>query len=176
MSEQTMTEENKKTIVAFIAGLLIGGLLVFIFIEPAKEEAKSVDSETTSISEEVDTNNDASADDIDLEISSTDSATATETDNRPVAGTVSLDGIEFPEGAGWVGVRDFEGGQLTGLLGVARITKEEGLIPTEVPLLRSTVKGRTYAIVFYSDNNNDKRFDLATDAQLDVEVEEFTAE
>ena len=87
---------------------------------------------------------------------------------------VSLSNVTFPADAGWVGIRDYEGGQLTGLLGVARFNKAENLTPTEVTLLRPTVSGKTYAIVFYSDNG-DKVFDLATDAQVDAEVSSFVA-
>jgi len=173
MSEQTMTEENKKTIVAFIAGLLIGGLLVFIFTDPAEGDSKRVDDDKTPVTTEETNDNDDNA-----EEPAENEEVRPSTEEEPVISqsgqTVAIDDLDFPADAGWVGIRDYENGQLTGLLGVARWSNEEGLIPTEVPLLRSTVSGKTYAIVFYSDNG-DKRFDLATDVQIDSEVTTFVA-
>ncbi|OGG86137.1 hypothetical protein A2392_01600 [Candidatus Kaiserbacteria bacterium RIFOXYB1_FULL_46_14] len=166
MSEQTMTEENKKTIVAFIAGLLIGGLLVFIFANPADREEKRVDGNT--VPETAEENSDTPNEDVTKQPEN--KTEVVPTTNKKV----SLSNVTFPADAGWVGIRDYEGGQLTGLLGVARFNKAENLTPTEVTLLRPTVSGKTYAIVFYSDNG-DKVFDLATDAQVDAEVSSFVA-
>ena len=171
MSEQTMTEENKKTIVAIIAGLLIGGLLVFIFSEPAENDTKRVNNSTSpEAAEETD-------EDIESTEETEEEMQEPEVNDEVISvsgQTIELNNLDFPADAGWVGIRDYEGGQLTGLLGVARWNKEEGLMPTEVPLLRSTVSGNTYAIVFYSDNG-DKRFDLSTDAQMSGEVTTFVA-
>ncbi len=175
MSEQTMNDENKKTIVFFIAGLLIGGLLVFIFGIPSDKPADEPTDRRNDESVKTTPSNDTE----EVEDTETTSEVANEdaevVETRPVADKAALEDVEFPAASGWVGIRDFENDQLTGLLGVARWSTEENLIPTEVPLLRAMVKGHTYAIVFYKDNG-DKRFDLATDAQMDASVVSFVAE
>lgn len=175
MSEQTMNEENKKTIVFFIAGLLIGGLLVFIFGIPSNKSAEESTERRQDDSAKVAPDSESEevvAEEIKEEA---ETPVTTTSDTRPVADSASLTNVEFPAESGWVGIRDFENGQLTGLLGVARWDLANNLIPTEVPLLRTMVKGHTYAIVFYKDNG-DKRFDLATDAQMDASVISFVAE
>lgn len=176
MSEQTMSEENKKTIVAFIAGLLIGGILVFIFANPGDKDAKnSTDRRTDETAKTAPDSVSGESSNEEVNRDQVSATGVTSVDNRPVADTAALNEIEFPAESGWVGVRDFENGQLTGLLGVARWNMAEGLTPTEVPLLRSMEKGRTYAIVFYKDNG-DKHFDLATDSQMETSVISFVAE
>lgn len=175
MSEQMMTEENKKTIVAFIAGLLIGGLLVYIFIDPSakapekQSDNRSVDESAKSAEEDQTSNKNVPPN------APEPNETAVAAETRPVADTATLGVIEFPAESGWVGIRDFDNEQLTGLLGVARWDLANNLVPTEVPLLRSMIKGHTYAIVFYKDNG-DKHFDLATDAQMETSVISFVAE
>lgn len=178
-----MTEENKKTIIAFIAGLLIGGLLVYIFANPAEtKEVEKTNNATSSAKVEVNevpkTN----------ESTETKASTPTTTPSPVVtngegsvkvsdqsAGTVvRIDSADFPTSNGWIGVRDYSNGQLTGLLGVARWSDIEGLSPTMVPLLRATVAGNTYAVVFYSDNG-DREFNLANDAQMDGILSSFVA-
>lgn len=186
MSEPTtMTEENKKTIIAFIAGLLIGGLLVYIFANPAETKTTNTadKDEATPRVEVNEVSNNADED--------ADTVPAIETpDKKPVvvsgegsvevadqaAGmVVNIDSAEFPADAGWIGIRDYQNGQLTGLLGVARWNDSEGLSPKAVPLLRATVAGQTYAAVFYRDNG-DRQFNLANDAQFDGILSSFEAE
>ena len=184
-----MTEENKKTIISFIAGLLIGGLLVFIFIEPAKDmtpgEDNDQDEETEMTDdEEMDEENDEK--DEAEEVSTPDEEDNTpapvttgdgaiEVGDQSAGGTVTFDSVEFPTNTGWIGVREYENGQMTGLLGVARFDTRVGLVPTSVKLLRPTVKGNTYAVVFYSENG-DRQFSLATDVQMAGVMETFKAE
>ena len=185
MSEQnTMTEENKKTIIAFIAGLLVGGLLVFIFSEPATSEVEVENNEPTETEVSTEENMDEDEDDETIENTSTTSTSGTpsevtgdgsiDVDNQPAGDVVTLTDVEFPANNGWVGVRDYVDGQMTGVLGVARFSVAEGLTPSSVKLLRSTEAGKTYAVVFYSDNG-DKMFSLATDVQLGGAMETFMA-
>lgn len=177
MSEENrMTEENKKTIIAFVAGLLVGGLLVFIFVEPAP----SVDLNTDNEMEEV--NNNDNGEDEDLPEVSDDEDREENTNGGNVsvsdqdAGSrVHFSNASFPTEEGWVGVREYRNGQLSGLLGAARWDKSEGLLPTSVGLLRPTVAGQTYAIVFYTENG-DRVFSLATDQQMQGVMETFEAE
>ncbi len=187
--ENKMSEENKKTIISFIAGLLIGGLLVFIFIEPATDVMPADDNndreEETEMSnddeEREEDNNDEEdtatstdeEDDVRTPVTTGDGAI--EVDDQSAGGTVAFESVEFPSNTGWIGIRDYANGQMTGLLGVARYDTGTGLLPSSVRLLRPTVKGNTYAVVFYSDNG-DRQFSLATDAQLAGVMETFKAE
>lgn len=188
MSDFKMTEENKKTITAFIAGLLVGGLLVFIFSNPTDStvsDAPLEDEATDEVSNENSSDDNEDSTEVVESTTDSDSSVATpvsmnigdaevEVSNQAAGITVMLGDVTFPAEAGWIGVRDYEDNKLTGLLGVSRWNKEEGLLPSEVALLRATESGRTYAVVFYSDNG-DKEFDLATDAQISEVVATFTA-
>lgn len=181
--ENNMTEENKKTIISFIAGLLIGGLLVFIFIEPATDTVPSDDTnndEKTEVSNEDE--EDASTDEVAIVTKEDTKPTpvvtkdgAIKVDDQSAGSIVTFESVEFPANTGWIGIRDYVDGQMTGLLGVSRFEVSVGLLPSSVRLLRPTVKGSTYAVVFYSDNG-DRQFNLATDAQLAGVMETFKAE
>ncbi|MEX0913054.1 MAG: hypothetical protein WDZ56_00835 [Candidatus Paceibacterota bacterium] len=184
MSEQmNFTEENKKTIISFIVGLLIGGLLVYIFALPAEAPGVvDIDSEEET---EVEADEDGERTEEEGEVNgqtptnSTSSVNVTgegsiTVEDQAAGSRVEIDDITFPAKEGWVGVRDYENDQLTGLLGVARWNSSEGLYPTGVNLLRNTEAGKTYAVVFYHDNG-DKVFNLATDAQIQTSIATFVA-
>lgn len=181
MAEQEK-QDNQKTIVAFAAGLLIGGLLVWVF-GGATDQNSNVDDNNATTTEEVSENVDD-----DASTSTEDDDTDAEDDNAPVmqtgTGAVELNEIEagttvalqsatFPTDEGWIGVRDYNNGQLGGILGVARFSKAQGLVPQEIALQRSTRSGSTYAIVFFSENG-DRIFNLANDVQQEGIVETFT--
>lgn len=183
-----MTEENKKTIISFIAGLLVGGLLVFIFSEPATDSVKQSNNEVEQSGEVSEaTDGDKTTDEgdrvVDRNGAAPTSPAAVIISDKGAIGVidqragnvVKLETVEFPAKAGWIGVREYENGQLSGLLGVARFNTDEGLLPESVQLLRSTVAGKTYAVVFYSDNG-DKTFSLATDGQFSGVMETFKVE
>lgn len=187
MSEQmNFTEENKKTVISFIAGLVIGGLLVYIFALPNETAVKSDDNSEESelvVNEDENKSEEESKDNEEVAtrtpVSSTEAAPvvregSADVDNQSAGNRVELGDVTFPTAAGWVGIRDYENGQLTGLLGVSRFNDAEGLYPTGINLLRSTQAGRTYAVVFYHDNG-DKVFNLATDSQIQTEVTTFVA-
>ncbi|MBY0537841.1 hypothetical protein K2P47_00395 [Patescibacteria group bacterium] len=175
MSEQ-LKEESQKTVVSFVVGLLVGGLLVWAFTgnssEAPKKEMKDDKSEMTT-DEEVATQEEVGTDE-------------EETTTVPVGeGSVSVDGdaagmsvslanVTFPAEEGWVGVRNLNEGKLGMILGVARFSAEQGLNPKEIQLLTPTVSGREYAIVFYSESG-DRKFNLAEDVQLEGEFATFTA-
>ena len=189
MSEQEK-QESQKTVVAFVAGLLIGGLLVWVFSGSPEEtptDEPVVDDTTEGtdlgpVSTE-DSDNEPSVDDSDTEDEPTEPAIAElptgdgaiEVNNQPAGSSVVLAAATFPNDEGWVGVRDFRDGQLVGLLGVARYSKEQGLVPEEITLQRSTASGETYAVVFYTESG-DRIFSLADDVQVDGIMETFQAE
>lgn len=188
--ENTMSEESKKTIISFIAGLLIGGLLMFIFIEPAADTKSPANddqeqaSDTTNddnTSDEEDANNDDNSDEASDDVQDDYDAEPVVTsdgdinvEDQAAGSVVELDSVEYPAKTGWIGVRDYVDGQMTGLLGVVRFDTNVGLAPESVTLLRPTVAGNTYAVVFYSENG-DKKFSLATDSQLSGVMETFKA-
>lgn len=187
--ENTMSEESKKTIISFIAGLLIGGLLMFIFIEPAadtkspanddqEQASDTVSDDNTSDEEDAnDDNSDEASDDVQDDSDAEPVVTSDgdiNVEDQAAGSVVELDSVEYPAKTGWIGVRDYVDGQMTGLLGVVRFDTNVGLAPESVTLLRPTVAGNTYAVVFYSENG-DKKFSLATDSQLSGVMETFKA-
>ena len=187
MSEQEK-QESQKTVVAFVAGLLIGGLLVWVFggtpeTTPTKKD--TADNQDTSEVTESGEGNPESETVEEIEVTSTPVepavaelpvGNAAVSVNDQAAGlSVSLEGATFPADEGWIGVRDYVGGQLTGLLGVARYSKEQGLVPESIILQRATLPGKTYAVVFYSESG-DRKFNLAEDVQVGGVMETFTAQ
>ena len=175
MSEQ-VKQDNQKTIVAFAAGLLIGGLLVWVFGGTPKQN-KPVDTKVD--------------DQKSAEIKTTEEVakgTAVKTaETKPVMqvgeGKIELDGVKagmtvalksavFPTDEGWVGVRDYVNGKQGGILGAARYSKVQGLIPKEVSLLRPTKSGSEYVIVFFKENG-DRVFNSSKDIQVEGQSTTF---
>lgn len=181
------TKEAQKTVIAFVAGLLIGGLLVWIFSEPAAPAANGDDDTDRGAVEEMmdDTEDADDADDVDR--------TATETDDiadaddmqtgdgsirvadQDAGSTVTLSSAVFPTDEGWIGVRDYDDGEVGNILGVVRYSKTQGLVPESIRLLRPTLADEEYAVVFFTDNG-DRRFTASTDTQIDGAIETFRAE
>jgi len=170
-------EETQKTVVSFIFGLLIGGLLVWAFMGgdaqgPAPKDEPQDDA-TTSTSTE-----------------SGETATTTETATTPslpvgegkvtianmAAGrAVMLGDTTFPIEEGWIGVREYNDGKLGFINGVIRFSKAGNVVPTSIPLVTPTRAGREYAVVMFTEGG-DKAFNSATDKQLDTIFATFTAE
>lgn len=170
-------QEGQKTVVAFITGLLIGGLLVWVFSSTPADAP--VDE-----SEEVTTEESANTDDSDQISIATDT---TETIKAAVSGTGSLsindqaagDAVvlgttTYPTESGWIVVRDFTDGNLGNILGAARYSLDEGLTPTAVRLLRNTETGSSYQVMFYSESG-DKKFSTADDKAIDGGATTFKA-
>ena len=86
--------------------------------------------------------------------------------NQPAGSEITLSSVVYPISEGWIGVRDYQSGQLGSVLGVARFSESQGLVPNSIYLQRGTVAGREYAIVLYTDNG-DRQFNLADDVQVD---------
>lgn len=187
MSEQEQQQEGQKTVVAFVAGLLIGGLLVWVF--SGDENNSPLDTKANDNQEMVDESNN----DTDTEMSDDEEDTTPTNNNnfeeKPemVVGEGSLDVADqsaglvvtitsatFPTDDGWIAVRSFNNGQLGNILGAARYSKSQGLIPERVELLAPTRAGAEYVVVFFTENG-DRNFDLATDSQIDAGTDTFTA-
>lgn len=183
--EKQENQEGQKTIVAFVVGLLIGGLLVWVFSgseaqtpadtmndgEPASETSMNtevVDTETNTSSNTTTNAEEPAA------VSMTVGEGKVQVSDQPAGSVVSLDGATFPTETGWIGVRTYTNDQLGSVLGAALYSQEDGLVPEEIHLLSPTVAGRDYAVVFYTEDG-DRMFTLANDVQIDTAISTFTA-
>jgi len=175
-------QEGQRTIVSFVVGLLIGGLLVWAFsapdrnVEPTKTKDQPTVTEPTTEGEP------------EAEVEITEGAEAVveqptlpvgegniTVNNQAASNRVALASAVYPISEGWIGVREYTDGQLTHLLGVVRFSEEHGIVPNEIILQRATTAGRTYAVVVYRDNG-DRVFSLAEDVQIDQIFATFNAE
>ena len=178
MSEQEK-QENQKTIVAFAAGLLIGGLLVWIFsgqqeVPKQADKITTTDVKTTEVKvTDVKTNTGETVK-VEEKPEMKVGAGAVEVKDQAVSKSVAIGGATFPSDEGWVGVRDYVDGKIGYILGVARYSKSQGLIPSTITLQRPTIAGREYAIVFFKESG-DKKFNAAVDTQLEGVVKTFKA-
>jgi hypothetical protein len=188
MSDEAQ-QEGQKTVVSFIAGLLIGGLLVWIFSgtpeteAPTETPADETASETTDTNEGGDDTTSTTDDSDDAPTPAVEGETVSmevgegsaNVANQPAGLSVALDGATFPTEEGWIAVRTYQNDQLGSILGAARYSQSQGLVPEAIPLLAGTVPGGQYAVVFFSEDGN-REFNLDGDAQLDTELSVFTAE
>lgn len=173
-------QDGQKTIVAFVVGLLIGGMLVWAFSGPSSEAPSQTDSDDEKeMVENTDTKTDNTTSDdeevtIPLPTLSVGDGNIV-VNNQPAGTAVALQSATYPVGEGWVGVREFNNEQLGYILGVVRFSASQGLVPEEIVLQRSTTPGREYAIVVFTEDG-DFDFNLAADAQIDTVFDTFTAE
>lgn len=186
MTEETTQTDGQKTVVAFVAGLLVGGLLVWIFNDtPAEAPVTGTDADTEMSEQDGDMGDTSSetsdADDV-TEVDMTPTTPempigdgSASVDGVTAGSVLTLDGATFPTDEGWIAVRSYTNGELGWVLGAARYSREQGLIPDSIQLLSPMVAGREYAIVFFSENG-DRTFNMATDAQLNTEITTFTAQ
>lgn len=159
------TQASQRTVVAFISGLLIGGLLVWIF-SSAPEEMEPTQNEETPNAEMVEENTTESE-----EEGSTSSQTGTNTAtngralsvaDQEAGSSVTLERVAYPSESGWVVVREYANGTAGNVLGAARYDVALGLQPGTVTLVRPTVSGGTYEALFYT-NEGALSFDLGED-------------
>ena len=185
-------QDGQKTLVAFIVGLLIGGLIVWMFsgTPTADPEDMPTDDEVAEEATNDDNgNSSASNDNEDSTPSANGSETQTESpapvmevgdgsvevSDQPAGTRISLDAVTFPMASGWIGVRDFTNQNLGSLLGVMRFSESEGLIPQEIVLQAPTTAGNDYAIVFYTAGDSNQ-FNLGVNAQIEGVFATFTAQ
>lgn len=183
-----MAEEKKdgqKTLVAFVVGLLIGGMLVWAFSGPSAQ-APAADADKVQTGEQT---TDENGDVIDAD---TQPTTDTDKDtqepapelqvgdgeiivpDQPASASIKLDSATYPVSEGWIGVRQFNNDQLGYILGVVRFSESQGLIPSEITLQRATTPGERYAVVIFTEDG-DFNFNLAGDVQIDTIFDTFTA-
>lgn len=181
MSDQEK-QEGQKTVVSFVSGLLIGGLLVWAFSgEPREDAPADSAAEDAVATEEAPATTEEAGEAAAEDTKGGDTAPvmnvgegALDVSDQAAGSRVALESATFPTDEGWVAVRSYTDGQMGSILGAARYSKEQGLVPTEVVLLAPTVAGREYAVVFFSEDGN-REFNLDGDAQLEVGMTTFTA-
>lgn len=82
--------------------------------------------------------------------------------NSQAAGSsVTVETRDMPEADVWVAVQELRAGELSNVLGAARVLPNQEWVT--VPLLRDTIAGVTYAVVLYRDDG-DRSFDLYKDS------------
>ena len=160
-------QESQKTVVAFITGLLIGGLLVWVFSStPEKKEEPEIERQAI---EEVVKKNDAQTAPADVEkvVEKTNVADASISVVDQKAGSqVNLGTLSLPVRSGWVVVRDLMDGTPGNVLGAARFSADEGLMPTSVNLIRETITGSSYQVVYFT-NEGTTEFKLGEDKEIE---------
>ncbi len=164
-------QEGQKTVVAFITGLLIGGLLVWVFSSsPANAPQTQSESDETTTEETAsteDSNNDQGASavtstrEVVRDVTPVGDASLT-VDDQKAGNVVTLGKVSYPSENGWIVVREYANNVPGRILGAARFSTADGLTPKEVSLLRSTVAGSSYQVVFYTEDG-DKKFSTTGD-------------
>jgi hypothetical protein len=179
-------QEGKKTVVAFIVGLLIGGLLVWTFSPPVADAPEAPREAEGEPAAEVGGEGVGAVNGEGAAAAPVDALAPTATpqlqigegsvvvEDQPAGWRVALRSAVYPINEGWIGVRDYQNGQLGTLLGVVRFSEGQGLVPSEIILQRATTPGKQYAVVMYNDDG-DRQFSLATDVQIDSIFATFTA-
>ncbi len=182
MTDVQTQPESQKTVVSFIFGLLIGGLLVWAFMG----DGNHVDHPETSNHEDQATSTDKNPsetpdnNDTANEVTETPTLTTGETGvvklgTIKAGNSVSLGDVTYPIDEGWIGVREYTDGRLGYINGVVRFSKAGNLVPTEIPLVTPVRAGREYAIVMFTEGG-DRSFNSASDRQLDTIFTTFKAE
>ena len=184
MAAEETQADGSKTLVAFVVGLLIGGLLVWAFSSPnnnADQADETIDSEVT----ETATSTEDQAATEEEETGGENVAPSApvlpvgegviEVNDQPAGMSVSLERATYPIEEGWIGVRDYNNGQLGFIKGVVRFSAAAGRVPESVILQNRTMAGQEYAVVIFSDNG-DGTFNPAGDVQVDQIFATFTAQ
>ena len=190
MAEETQ-QDGQKTLVAFIVGLLIGGMLVWAFSGPSADapaaatpEDEATEEAATEGESETESSTDDGGESMSDESASEEAAPTPvltvgegviKVSDQPASRSIAIDSAVYPVSEGWVGVREYNNEQLGFILGVVRFSESQGLVPTDIVLQRSTTPGNTYAIVVYTEDG-DFDFSLAGDVQIDEIFDTFKAE
>lgn len=178
-------QDGQKTLVAFVVGLLIGGMLVWAFSGPS---AAAPDTRTDSDDavEETSTEDSKTSESADSDVMTADVMEAPKPTltvgegkvsvvNQAAGLVVNLDSATYPVSEGWIGVREYNNDKLGYILGVVRFSESQGLVPDEIVLQRATTPGNQYAIVIFTEDG-DFDFSLAGDVQIDTIFDTFIAQ
>jgi len=184
MADAEQQQDSSKTLVSFVVGLLIGGMLVWAFSGPEADAPQIVvnEEETETTAEEGDNTTSEGQE------TTTDNTTTTEAapelvvgdgsvqvNDQPAGMSVSLERATYPIEEGWIGVRDYDNGQLSFIKGVVRFSAAGGLVPQDIVLQVPTLPGQEYAVVMFSEDG-DNVFNPAGDVQIDQIFGTFTAQ
>ena len=187
MAEETQnevqnTQESQKTLVAFIVGLLIGGLLVWAFSGPSADAPVVAEDDEKHMDGDHDDHDHDDEDEMDEDMEEEETTPqlqvgdgSVEVNDQPASNSIVLESATYPISEGWIGVREYNAGNLGFILGVVKFSESNGLVPSRITLQRSTTAGREYAVVIYTENG-DGAFNLASDVQIDEVFDTFTAE
>lgn len=192
MAEET--QDGQKTLVSFVVGLLIGGMLVWAFSGPSSD-APATTTDNIQTEEGTEGNDSEGGDEVkttetketNSNGSNNNSQQTVETAQKPAleigdgaisvsdqsAGkSIAIDSAIYPVSEGWVGVRGYDNEDLGRILGVVRFSQSQGLVPESISLVTPTVAGKTYAVVVFTENG-DYEFNLANDVQIDKVFDTF---
>ena len=181
MAEET--QDGQKTIVAFVVGLLIGGLLVWAFSGPTTA-APTIDVDEATESEPTETEGEGSEETADSDEATAEAVPRPElrvgdgevtVNDQAASASITLESATYPVSEGWIGVREYNNDQLGYILGVVRFSESQGLVPDAIALQRATTPGTRYAVVIFTENG-DFEFNLAADVQIDTIFETFVAQ
>jgi hypothetical protein len=162
--EADQQQGSQKTVVAFISGLVIGALLMWVFGSQPPKNVKE-DTKMDNAQEQAATENTEEAapsgEQGSAEVSVSNPAVtagmgSVAVANQKAGSQVALGEIKYPTEAGWIAVHAVENGTMGGVLGASRYNTKEGLTPTTVDLLAPTVAGAEYWVVFHEDNKDGK--------------------
>ncbi|MCA9358635.1 hypothetical protein KC926_00325 [Candidatus Kaiserbacteria bacterium] len=176
-------QDGQKTLVAFVVGLLIGGILVWAFSGPTTDTAemkseKKQDTEEVEKGAKSDSKDGEESEEMEAEVAPAPVLSVGEgavvVNDQPASASIVLDSATYPISEGWIGVREFNNEQLGFILGVVRFSESQGLVPSEITLQRSTTAGNQYAIVIFTEDG-DFDFSLANDVQIDTVFDTFSA-
>jgi hypothetical protein len=174
MAEDQQHEDSQKTLVAFVVGLLIGGMLVWAFSGPSKTVTKDTtktDEVTASTTDQQTTDTTKSNEPAKLNVGEGKIVV----EDQKASKFIEMKSAEYPVKEGWIGIRQYDNDKLGYILGVNRFSAEQGLVPGKIELLYATTPGKKYAVVIFKENG-DRKFNLADDAQLDTIYSTFTAQ
>lgn len=171
-------KEGQKTVVAFVSGLLIGGLLVWVFSSaPESAKAPEVTKETKT---EESTTTETKTDTQPTEPKGENNEVVkvgegvVMVDDQPAGNVVNIKSLTLPTEKGWVVVREFDNDTPGNILGAARFDSKDGLVPKTVELIRATKSGARYQVVFFT-NGGDVTFGLADDVMIEGVATTFMA-
>lgn len=183
MAAEEIQQDGSKTLVAFVVGLLIGGMLVWAFSGPNNDRPdREMNEETAEVIEEEGATDETANEETSEEAVEEETAPelmmgdgAVEVADQAAGLSVSLDRAEYPVEEGWIGVRDYNNGQLSFIKGVVRFSAAAGLVPEDIILQVPTLAGQEYAVVMFTEDG-DNIFNPAGDVQIDQIFATFTAQ